>query len=317
MKAVDLRPGLATSIGSLPHTDPRAAATFVLERQPTPPGRALAAQPLGRRADDRPGRLGHRRRRRCSTTARSQVDDPALDPRAPLTDPGIDGAPFVAPARLPRRGGRPAGADQAAAHRPGHARHRARTRVGVPGPARLRRRRRRRAGPGPHARRRRPGDRADGAARRVRRRARPHRRDAPRLPARPRTARSTSCRARWPRSSPTPSPACTAAARPTGASCCRPARRSSRSRSTPARSTTPARSAPSSSAAAGSPGARCPPPVPLGSTPERLWQQLSAEWCALTQAGCDPVLLREQAHDHPGLRPGRPRRGAGRPRARR
>ena len=34
---------------------------------------------------------------------------------------------------------------------------------------------------------------------------------------------------------------------------------------------------------------------PLGSTPERLWQHLSAEWCALTQGGCDPVLLREQA----------------------
>ena len=34
---------------------------------------------------------------------------------------------------------------------------------------------------------------------------------------------------------------------------------------------------------------------PIGSTPERLWQHLSAEWCALTQGGCDPVLLREQA----------------------
>ena len=34
---------------------------------------------------------------------------------------------------------------------------------------------------------------------------------------------------------------------------------------------------------------------PLGSTPERIWQHLSAEWCALTQGGCDPVLLREQA----------------------
>jgi len=34
---------------------------------------------------------------------------------------------------------------------------------------------------------------------------------------------------------------------------------------------------------------------PLGSTPERLWQHLSAEWCALTQGGCDPVPLRDQA----------------------
>jgi hypothetical protein len=34
---------------------------------------------------------------------------------------------------------------------------------------------------------------------------------------------------------------------------------------------------------------------PLGATPDRLWQQLSAEWCGLTQGGCDPVQLREQA----------------------
>jgi hypothetical protein len=34
---------------------------------------------------------------------------------------------------------------------------------------------------------------------------------------------------------------------------------------------------------------------PLGNSPERLWERLSAEWCALTQGGCDPVLLREQA----------------------
>ena len=34
---------------------------------------------------------------------------------------------------------------------------------------------------------------------------------------------------------------------------------------------------------------------PLGSTPDRLWEHLSAEWCGLTQGGCDPVLLREQA----------------------
>ncbi|MET0727026.1 MAG: hypothetical protein ABWZ76_01875 [Acidimicrobiales bacterium] len=34
---------------------------------------------------------------------------------------------------------------------------------------------------------------------------------------------------------------------------------------------------------------------PIGTTPERLWQQLSAEWCGLAQAGCDPVLLRDQA----------------------
>jgi methionine synthase II (cobalamin-independent) len=34
---------------------------------------------------------------------------------------------------------------------------------------------------------------------------------------------------------------------------------------------------------------------PLGTTPERIWHGLSGEWCTLTQGGCDPVLLREQA----------------------
>jgi hypothetical protein len=34
---------------------------------------------------------------------------------------------------------------------------------------------------------------------------------------------------------------------------------------------------------------------PVGTTPERLWRQLSALWCALVQEGCDPVLLRTQA----------------------
>jgi methionine synthase II (cobalamin-independent) len=34
---------------------------------------------------------------------------------------------------------------------------------------------------------------------------------------------------------------------------------------------------------------------PIGSNPDRLWQHLSAEWCALVQGGCDPVLLRERA----------------------
>jgi methionine synthase II (cobalamin-independent) len=34
---------------------------------------------------------------------------------------------------------------------------------------------------------------------------------------------------------------------------------------------------------------------PLGSTPERLWRTLSAEWCGLVQGGCEPVLLRERS----------------------
>ncbi len=38
-----------------------------------------------------------------------------------------------------------------------------------------------------------------------------------------------------------------------------------------------------------------PTDEPLGSTPGRLWRQLSAVWCGLVQAGCDPILLRTQS----------------------
>jgi methionine synthase II (cobalamin-independent) len=34
---------------------------------------------------------------------------------------------------------------------------------------------------------------------------------------------------------------------------------------------------------------------PVGTNAHRLWQTLSTEWANLTSAGCDPVLLREQA----------------------
>ena len=38
-----------------------------------------------------------------------------------------------------------------------------------------------------------------------------------------------------------------------------------------------------------------PTDEPIGSTPGRLWRQLSAGWCEMVQAGCDPVLLRTQS----------------------
>ena len=38
-----------------------------------------------------------------------------------------------------------------------------------------------------------------------------------------------------------------------------------------------------------------PTDEPLGSNPGRLWRQLSASWCELVQGGCDPVLLRLQS----------------------
>lgn len=34
---------------------------------------------------------------------------------------------------------------------------------------------------------------------------------------------------------------------------------------------------------------------PVGETPARLWRTLSSQWCELVQEGCDPVLLRRQA----------------------
>ena len=91
---VDLPFGLATSIGSLPHTDPRAASTFVLERQPRLPA-----------APSLPARSGMERMVaqaawgidgvRVLPDGSLQLDDPRLDPRAPLTTVGIDGEPFV------------------------------------------------------------------------------------------------------------------------------------------------------------------------------------------------------------------------------
>jgi len=34
---------------------------------------------------------------------------------------------------------------------------------------------------------------------------------------------------------------------------------------------------------------------PLGESPSWSWRQLSSQWCELVQAGCDPLLLRQQA----------------------
>jgi hypothetical protein len=38
-----------------------------------------------------------------------------------------------------------------------------------------------------------------------------------------------------------------------------------------------------------------PTDEPIGLTPGRLWRQLSAVWCDMVQSGCDPVLLRTQS----------------------
>lgn len=95
MKPVALPHGLGTSIGSLPHTDPRAAATFVLERQPRLPA-----------APSLPKRSGMERMIAQAAwgipgidvlpDGSLQIDERAIDPSTPLTDAGIDGEPFVA-----------------------------------------------------------------------------------------------------------------------------------------------------------------------------------------------------------------------------
>ena len=246
VKVVDLQHGVASSIGSLPHTDPRAAATFVLERQPRLPA-----------APSLPNRSGMERMVaqaawgiagiQVLADGSLELDDPDARPPRAAHHRGHRRRAVRRPARLPRRGGRSARADQAPAHRAGHARHRA---------AQPRRPRRRGPSrwPAPPC--------APGLARswRPRRRRRRWRRSScsstsPASPPRctpasrsSRTAPSTSCRARWPPSSRTPSPACTAAGWPTGASCCRPAPQIlSLPARHAARSSTPARSAPSSS----------------------------------------------------------------------
>ena len=95
MKRLDLVHGLATTIGSLPHTDPRAAATFVLERQPRLP----AAPSLPNRSAQE-GMLAQAAWGIAGVAVRADgsldVDERALDPGAPLTTAGIDGEPFVA-----------------------------------------------------------------------------------------------------------------------------------------------------------------------------------------------------------------------------
>jgi hypothetical protein len=95
MKAVDLIHGVPTTIGSLPHVDPRAAATFVLERQPRLPA-----------APSLPARSGRERMiaqaawgiRGVSVLEDGslELDERLVDPCAPLTSVGIDGDPFVA-----------------------------------------------------------------------------------------------------------------------------------------------------------------------------------------------------------------------------
>ena len=292
MKTIDLRPGSAAGIGSLPHTDPRAAATFVLERHPrlpaapSLPNRSGVERMIAQAAWGIPGI-------EVLADGSLRVDDPALDPRAPLVDSGIDGEPFVAlraflGAVAGRRG--PIKLQLTGPVTLGIALHS----VGV------------------------PVERAfavAGAA--VRARARTL------LAAAKETAPLATLVVF------VDEPGLTAAMHPgfpiepertidlvssalatvephaiTGLHCCGPADWRVVLQTGPQ-----ILSLPLGSGAVDHAGAlgeflerggwvawgAVPTTGPLGSTADRLWERLSDEWCALTRAGCDPVRLREQA----------------------
>ena len=292
MKVVDLQHGVASSIGSLPHTDPRAAATFVLELQPRLPA-----------APSLPNRSGMERMVaqaawgidgiRVLPDGSLELDDPMLDPRAPLTTAGIDGEPFVglraflgavagrrAPIKLQLTGPVTLGiallnlgvpAARAFAVAGSAVRARARTLVAAAQET------------APMAPLvvfvDEPGLTAAMHA------------DFPLEPNRTIDLVSSALATLEPHAV-------------TGLHCCGLA-------DWPVVLQAGAQilSLPLDCGAvehAGALGAflegggriawgAVPTTGPLGSTPERLWQHLSAEWCSLTQGGCDPVLLREQA----------------------
>lgn len=86
--------GWATSIGSLPHTDPAVATAFVLEHQPDLPAAPTLPMrsPLeGMLAQGLWGVPGVH----FDEDGDFEVDLDALDPEASLTDPSLDGEPFV------------------------------------------------------------------------------------------------------------------------------------------------------------------------------------------------------------------------------
>jgi len=292
MKVVDLPYGVASSIGSLPHTDARAAATFVLERQPRLPAAPSLPMRSGRErmvAQAAWGIAGVQ----VLDDGSLALDDPNLDPRSPLTTAGIDGEPFVglraflgavagrrAPIKLQLTGPVTLGI--------------ALLNLGV------------------------PASRAfavAGAAVRAR--------------ARTLVAAAQETAPMAPLVVFLDEPGLTAAMQHgfplepnrtidlvssalatiephavTGLHCCGLADWRVVLQAGPQILSLPLETG--AVEHAGALGAflerggrvawgAVPTAGPIGSTPERQWQHLSAEWCALTQAGCDPVMLREQA----------------------
>ena len=94
MREVLLPIGLATGIGSLPHDDAREAAEFVLDRQPRLP----AAPSLPRRSPVE-GMIPQAAWGIAGVVVLPDgsllVDESVIDPELPLTESGLDGEPFV------------------------------------------------------------------------------------------------------------------------------------------------------------------------------------------------------------------------------
>ncbi len=94
MKSLNLVHGFATAIGSLPHTDPHAAATFVLENQPRLPAAPSLPKRSGRERMIAQAAWGIRGIT-VVPDGSLELDEQVVDPQAPLTSAGIDGEPFV------------------------------------------------------------------------------------------------------------------------------------------------------------------------------------------------------------------------------
>ena len=92
--SVPLPVGLSTSIGSLPHYDPSEAVDFILQAQPrlpaapTLPARSRREGMVAQAAHGVPGIT-------VNDDGSLTIDDAALDPEAPLTDPGFSSDAFV------------------------------------------------------------------------------------------------------------------------------------------------------------------------------------------------------------------------------
>ncbi|HEX9766211.1 MAG TPA: hypothetical protein VGA36_05575 [Nitriliruptorales bacterium] len=292
MKSLNLVHGVATSIGSLPHTDPHAAATFVLENQPRLPAAPSLPMRSGMERMIAQAAWGIRGITVLPDGSLA-LDEDAVDPKAPLTTAGIDGEPFVglraflgavagrnAPIKLQLTGPVTLGIAL-------HA-------LGIPEQTAFS---------------------VAGAAVRAR--------------ARTLVAAAQETAPMAPLVVFVDEPGLTAAMDPafplnpnrtidlvsstlatlehhaiTGLHCCGPADWRVVLQTGPQ-----VLSMPVAMGAVDHVGAvsahierggwvawgAVPTHGPLGTTPDRLWQQLSAEWTALTQGGCDPVLLREQA----------------------